>query len=95
MHLIAVRITFPTSSVITHAHHTRTQALVEAMEALSIQYTTADLRESSKDLLSVNADTAVSISSSHSQLIRLLWADPGLQSCYVRRREFQLSDSAK
>jgi guanine nucleotide-binding protein subunit alpha-11 len=27
--------------------------------------------------------------------IKTLWNDPGIQECYDRRREFQLSDSAK
>lgn len=27
--------------------------------------------------------------------IRSLWDDPGIQECYVRRREYQLSDSTK
>lgn len=27
--------------------------------------------------------------------IRRVWSDRGVQSCYERRREFQLSDSAK
>ena len=86
----------------THTHltpHTShihpTQALVEAMETLNIQYTNTDLKEQAQDLQSVNSDTAVSLSPSHSPVIRSLWADPGLQSCYERRREFQLSDSAK
>lgn len=27
--------------------------------------------------------------------IRSLWLDPGIQECYDRRREYQLTDSAK
>lgn len=27
--------------------------------------------------------------------IKTLWSDPGIQECYDRRREYQLSDSAK
>ena len=27
--------------------------------------------------------------------IRALWADGGIQECYDRRREYQLTDSAK
>lgn len=29
------------------------------------------------------------------EAIKTLWGDPGIQECYDRRREFQLSDSAK
>lgn len=29
------------------------------------------------------------------EAIRSLWSDPGIQECYLRRREYQLSDSAK
>lgn len=27
--------------------------------------------------------------------IKSLWSDPGIQECYSRKREYQLSDSAK
>ena len=36
-----------------------------------------------------------SIDASHAAAIRTLWADPGIQECYDRRREYQLTDSAK
>lgn len=29
------------------------------------------------------------------EAIKNLWKDPGIQECYDRRREYQLSDSAK
>ena len=29
------------------------------------------------------------------EAIRSLWNDPGIQECYDRRREYQLTDSAK
>lgn len=30
-----------------------------------------------------------------SDAIKDLWKDPGIQACYDRRREYQLTDSAK
>lgn len=29
------------------------------------------------------------------EAIKQLWLDPGIQECYDRRREYQLSDSTK
>ena len=29
------------------------------------------------------------------EALKSLWIDPGIQECYFRRREYQLTDSAK
>lgn len=86
----------------THAHthtptctHTHTQALTEAMDSLGINYVSADLKVAAQELLTVNVDSVMSLSPEHYQLIRSIWADHGIQVCYERRREFQLSDSTK
>jgi hypothetical protein len=36
----------------------------------------------------------VKLNAEVAKAIKLLWADPGLQSCYQRRNEYQLIDSA-
>jgi len=43
----------------------------------------------------VDHEEASEISDSQYHALRSLWADTGVQSCYERRREFQISDSAK
>ncbi|XP_057211145.1 guanine nucleotide-binding protein subunit alpha-14-like [Triplophysa rosa] len=46
-------------------------------------------------LTAVTAGTVHSISSEYAEAIKSVWRDCGLQKCYERRREFQLSDPAK
>lgn len=41
------------------------------------------------------ADQLLTLESWQAEAIKLVWSDHGIQSCYDRRREFQLSDSAK
>lgn len=36
-----------------------------------------------------------SLDESHIEAIQSLWADDGVMECYLRRREYQLTDSAK
>lgn len=46
-------------------------------------------------LSQVEADQVSSLEAWQADAIKLVWSDHGVQSCYDRRREFQLSDSAK
>lgn len=43
----------------------------------------------------VDHEEANEITDSQFDALKKLWADSGVQSCYDRRREFQISDSAK
>ena len=43
----------------------------------------------------IDKDHVEAISGEQLKLLKELWADPGMQLCYDRRREYQLSDSAK
>ncbi|KAB1279706.1 Guanine nucleotide-binding protein subunit alpha-14 [Camelus dromedarius] len=43
----------------------------------------------------VEADKVSALSRDQVEAIKQLWQDPGIQECYDRRREYQLSDSAK
>lgn len=43
----------------------------------------------------IMADQLRTLESWQAEAIKLVWRDHGIQSCYDRRREFQLSDSAK
>jgi guanine nucleotide-binding protein G(q) subunit alpha len=43
----------------------------------------------------VDHEEVSAITEGQFQALQGLWADSGIQSCYDRRREFQISDSAK
>lgn len=46
-------------------------------------------------LIRVEAQRLSTLEAWQVDAIRHVWSDGGVQSCYDRRREFQLSDSAK
>lgn len=43
----------------------------------------------------VEVDKVSTFEKKYVEAIKKLWNDPGIQECYDRRREYQLSDSAK
>lgn len=44
---------------------------------------------------SVERDTVAELPTDHCNALQRLWSDIGVQTCFDRRREFQISDSAK
>lgn len=74
---------------------TAIQTLVSAMRDLNIKYDDTELEESVNDLRVCDMDSVEDISSDQRDLIARIWKDESVQSCYSRRREYQLSDSAK
>lgn len=43
----------------------------------------------------VDVERVTTLTNPYVDAIRSLWGDPGIQECYSRKREYQLSDSAK
>lgn len=43
----------------------------------------------------VDVEKVTTLTDLHVDAIKSLWSDPGIQECYIRKREYQLSDSAK
>lgn len=43
----------------------------------------------------VDVEKVASFEQPYISAIKMLWADPGIQEAYDRRREYQLSDSTK
>lgn len=59
-------------------------------------FTTLLLFQENAELVrSVDYETVTSFEPPFVEAIKSLWADPGIQECYDRRREYQLTDSAK
>lgn len=52
-------------------------------------------QENSELVRSVDFETVTAFEPPYVQAIKDLWADGGIQECYDRRREYQLTDSAK
>ncbi|KAB0366823.1 hypothetical protein FD754_010979, partial [Muntiacus muntjak] len=57
--------------------------------------TTLKNKENAQLIRGVEVDKVSTLSGDQVEAIKQLWRDPGIQECYDRRREYQLSDSAK
>ncbi|XP_076613841.1 guanine nucleotide-binding protein subunit alpha-14-like [Chaetodon auriga] len=74
---------------------TAIQALIHAMKTLQIDYIDDGNVSHAQRLSQVKADQVSTLESWQADAIKRVWNDHGVQRCYDRRREFQLSDSAK
>uniref|UniRef100_A0A8C7VKC7 Guanine nucleotide-binding protein subunit alpha n=1 Tax=Oncorhynchus mykiss TaxID=8022 RepID=A0A8C7VKC7_ONCMY len=74
---------------------TAMQSMIRAMETLNIPYSEAQNKGYASMLSEVEVDMVNDLERGHVDAIRSLWMDSGVQECYDRRREYQLSDSAK
>lgn len=52
-------------------------------------------QEKAELVRSIDFETVTTFESPYVEAIKDLWADRGIQECYDRRREYQLTDSAK
>ena len=52
-------------------------------------------QENAKLVKEIDYETVTSFEKQYVDAITSLWADSGIQECYDRRREYQLTDSAK
>lgn len=69
--------------------------MIRAMENLSIPYGNSRNEEYAKMVKEVDYETVTTFEKHFIDYIDSLWADTGIQECYERRREYQLTDSAK
>lgn len=74
---------------------TAMQAMIRAMDILKIQYASEENEENAQMIRRVEVDKVTALERKQVEAIKNLWDDPGIQECYDRRREYQLSDSAK
>ncbi|KAJ7308457.1 hypothetical protein JRQ81_009007 [Phrynocephalus forsythii] len=72
---------------------TSIQAMIKAMETLQIPYALPENRRKAQLLLRVDAYKVTTMEAWHAQLIKSLWCDAGIRTCYQRRREYHLLDS--
>ncbi|XP_063703068.1 guanine nucleotide-binding protein G(q) subunit alpha isoform X1 [Culicoides brevitarsis] len=71
------------------------QSMIRAMELLKIQYSIPSNSENAELIRGVDFETVTTFEPPYVQAIKDLWGDSGIQECYDRRREYQLTDSAK
>ncbi|XP_059192641.1 guanine nucleotide-binding protein subunit alpha-14-like [Centropristis striata] len=74
---------------------TSMQAMIRAMEALSISFKDPQNQDHANSVLDVEVDKVEEFDQSLAAAVRRLWDDGGIQESYDRRREYQLSDSTK
>ncbi|KAM8793219.1 guanine nucleotide-binding protein subunit alpha-14 [Eudromia elegans] len=74
---------------------TAMQAMIRAMDTLKIKYTLEENEDNAQMIREVEVDKVTALERTQVEAIKKLWEDPGIQECYDRRREYQLSDSAK
>ncbi|XP_070760715.1 guanine nucleotide-binding protein subunit alpha-14-like [Enoplosus armatus] len=75
--------------------YTSMQAMIRAMEALSISFSDPQNQSHANSVLEVEVDKVEVFDQSLAVAVSSLWNDAGIQECYDRRREYQLSDSTK
>ncbi|XP_043289813.1 G protein alpha q subunit isoform X2 [Venturia canescens] len=71
------------------------QSMIRAMDLLKIQYGESSNVEKAELVRSIDFETVTTFEPPYVDAIKDLWADAGIQECYDRRREYQLTDSAK
>ena len=72
---------------------TAIQALITAMETLEVAYESEEMAV--QELMDMRSEDVVELTTQQFQNISRIWMDKGVQKCYQRRREYQLSDSTK
>nr|XP_048686742.1 guanine nucleotide-binding protein subunit alpha-11 isoform X3 [Caretta caretta] len=70
------------------------QAMIGAMETLQIPYARPENVENAKLVMGVDASKVAALNRPHTNAIESLWRDAGIRTCYERRREYHLLDSA-
>ncbi|CAM5146328.1 unnamed protein product [Natator depressus] len=74
---------------------TAMQAMIRAMDTLKIPYKYEHNKAHAQLVREVDTEKVSAFENPYVDAIKSLWNDPGIQECYDRRREYQLSDSTK
>ncbi|CDQ79775.1 unnamed protein product [Oncorhynchus mykiss] len=74
---------------------TSMQSMIKATENLKIPFKYEQNRSNAMLVKEVDIEKICGFDQPYISAIKTLWADPGIQEAYDRRREYQLSDSTK
>ncbi|CAL4122095.1 unnamed protein product [Meganyctiphanes norvegica] len=69
--------------------------MLKAMDTLQIAYSSETTKEYGGIVGEMDYEQVTELLEPQVTYLKDLWADPGLQECYERRREYQLTDSTK
>ncbi|XP_028569723.2 guanine nucleotide-binding protein subunit alpha-15 [Podarcis muralis] len=69
------------------------QAMVRAMEVLQISYAQPENAQNAELLMAVDTYKMKEMDARHARMIKSLWRDGGIRTCYQRRSEYHLLDS--
>lgn len=69
--------------------------MIRALENLKISYANPSNQAHADALRDVDYESVTTMEPQHVVAIRSLWDDAGIKECYNRRREYQLTDSAR
>ncbi|XP_061881803.1 guanine nucleotide-binding protein subunit alpha-14-like [Entelurus aequoreus] len=75
--------------------YTSMQTMLRAMQALHLTFSHTYNQTCATMILELEVDRVDDLHMDHVEAIKSLWTDAGVQECYDRRREYQLSDSTK
>ncbi|ETN81863.1 g-protein alpha subunit [Necator americanus] len=72
------------------------KSMIRAMDTLGIEFgdPSEELQEKAAVVRAVDFESVTSFEEPYVSFIKELWEDSGIQECYDRRREYQLTDSA-
>ncbi|XP_022082144.1 guanine nucleotide-binding protein G(q) subunit alpha [Acanthaster planci] len=70
-------------------------AMIRAMDTLKIPYGDPTNEKRSADIRLIDHENVTQFVEPNVTYIESIWSDSGIQECYDRRREYQLTDSAK
>ncbi|XP_017785990.1 PREDICTED: guanine nucleotide-binding protein G(q) subunit alpha isoform X1 [Nicrophorus vespilloides] len=71
------------------------QSMIRAMDLLKIKYAETSNIEKAELIRGIDFESVTTFETPYVDAIQDLWNDSGIQECYDRRREYQLTDSAK
>jgi guanine nucleotide-binding protein G(q) subunit alpha len=69
--------------------------MTKAMDTLKIPYSNPKNQEYAMEMKDIDCESVTTLQPNHVEAIKSLWEDAGVKECYDRRREYQLTDSAK
>ena len=69
--------------------------MIKAMDTLDVEHSDPSNRERADVVRAIDFESVTTFDEPYVSYIKTLWADPSIQEVYDRRREYQLTDSAK
>ena len=82
-----------TNIIRTHAHNI--DGIMDGIMNYDVFSTSLFAQSYASSVSEVDVEKVTTFMNPYVEAIKSLWADPGIQQCYSRKREYQISDSAR